>query len=165
MKKTLLAAAFALTASFLKAEGVLEFYTNITDLWWRGHKTNVLVIAEQRLACNSNDIAGLILKMEYDLEFLNLSSVSNSIQRVIDVGGGINSPIYSSNYYRYKFSLEDLLNLFAEPSMYVNVETDRAKSQLPKKRMLFERHLLSVCLDGLVTNYPALPPQSGATAP
>jgi len=47
-----------------------NFYTNVTNLWYQGYKSNVLNIATARLAVNTNDIAGLILKAEYHFAFL-----------------------------------------------------------------------------------------------
>ena len=41
-----------------------NFYANVTNLWYQGYKSNVLNIANARLAANTNDIAGLILKAE-----------------------------------------------------------------------------------------------------
>jgi hypothetical protein len=42
--------------------GQTNFYSNVTNLWYQGSKSNVLEIANARLAQNTNDIAGLILK-------------------------------------------------------------------------------------------------------
>ncbi|MCL2105286.1 MAG: hypothetical protein FWH21_09645, partial [Kiritimatiellaeota bacterium] len=44
-----------------------NFYTNVTNLWYQGGKnrTNVLTIANTRLAANTNDFAGLLLKAHY----------------------------------------------------------------------------------------------------
>ena len=66
-----------------------NFYTNVTNLWYQGHKTNVRAIANARLAVNSNDIAGLILKAEYHLAFCEESALSNAYLRVIHVGDTI----------------------------------------------------------------------------
>ena len=60
-----------------------NFYTNVTNLWYQGYKTNVLAIANARLAANSNDIAGLILKAEYHLAFCENAALSNAYLRVI----------------------------------------------------------------------------------
>ena len=60
-----------------------NFYTNVTNLWYQGYKSNVLAIANARLAANSNDIAGLILKAEYHLEFCEEAQLSNAYLRVI----------------------------------------------------------------------------------
>ena len=45
-----------------------NFHTNVTNLWYQGYKTNVLAIANERLSQNTNDIAGLILKAEFQLD-------------------------------------------------------------------------------------------------
>ena len=63
-----------------------NFYENVTNLWYQGYKTNVLAIADARLAVNSNDIAGLILKAEYHLAFCEEEAVSNAYLRIIQVG-------------------------------------------------------------------------------
>jgi len=66
-----------------------NFYENVTNLWYQGYKTNVLAIADARLAVNSNDIAGLILKAEYHLEFCEDAALSNAFLRIIQVGDTI----------------------------------------------------------------------------
>jgi len=66
-----------------------NFYTNVTNLWYQGCKTNVLNIANARLAANTNDIAGLILKAEYHLEFCEDAALSNAFLRIIQVGDTI----------------------------------------------------------------------------
>ena len=63
-----------------------DFYTNVTNLWYQGYKSNVLEIAEQRLSVNTNDIAGLILKVNYHIAFCERAAYSNAFLRVIQVG-------------------------------------------------------------------------------
>ena len=65
-----------------------NFYTNVTNLWYQGGeaRSNVLTIANARLATNTNDIAGLILKAHYHVEFLEVAAISNAFLRVIQVG-------------------------------------------------------------------------------
>jgi hypothetical protein len=82
----------------LCAHAQTDFYTNVTNLWYQGYKTNVLQIAEQRLQSNTNDIAGLLLKMEYELEFVELASLSNSMHRVLMVGATVNTPKFQGLY-------------------------------------------------------------------
>ena len=134
------------------------FFTNVTNLWFQGHKSNVLALAQERLSCNSNDIAGLILNMEHNLEFEfdDLHGVSNSIQKVIDRFETINTPLCVSNGPHFRMLLEDMRNLVFDGAMYDDVANDRAKAILPGKKLLFEEVLLDICLDGLVTNYPPI---------
>lgn len=150
-------AALTLACGILFADN-LSFFANITNLWYQGGKSDVLSIAEDRLARDSNDLAGAIIKMEYDLEFLNLNLISNSIARVINLGQNVTTPLYSAKYPTFKADMEDILNIIATYSP-TNLASDRAKALLPGKRFLFEEDLLVVCVDGLVTNFPSPPPQ------
>ena len=158
MKKLLL--VLAISATFTASAEEPAFFVNVTNLWYQGYKSNVLAIAEERLASNSNDIAGLVLKMEYGLEFEfeDLQSLSNSIQKVIDSAKDITTPRCASNYPDFKLLLEDIKDLSFDSSMYNDVEADKAKANLPGKPFLFEDQLLVICLDGLVTNYPPITP-------
>jgi hypothetical protein len=82
MKKIIIMSVLTFTiASPLFAQ--TNFYTNVTNLWYQGYKSNVLAIANARLAANSNDIAGLILKAEYHLAFCEDAQLSNAYLRVI----------------------------------------------------------------------------------
>jgi len=66
-----------------------NFYANVTNLWYQGYKTNVLAIANARLAASSNDIAGLILKAEYHLAFCETAALSNAYLCVIQQADSI----------------------------------------------------------------------------
>ena len=145
-----------LTSACLCAED-LAFFNNVTNLWFQGHKSNVLTIADERLAINSNDIAGLVLKVEYDLEFTNLNSLSNSIERTIATVCSIGSTNYASFCNSFATSLRSLLDdMASDPISEEEMEIELAKSQLMGKHFLFERRLWYLCLCGFVTNYPSL---------
>ena len=146
-----------LAVPFLLLAEPPTFFSNVTNLWFQGHKSNVLAIVQERLACNSNDIAGAILKMEYDLEFLNLNEISNSIIRVDNILREVHTPNLINEQERFPFFLDKILTLFTNQEMYADLEADMAKAFLPEKRMAFERMLSAVCLDGLITNYPPNP--------
>ena len=146
-----------LAVPFLLLAEPPTFFSNVTNLWFQGHKSNVLAIAEERLACNSNDIAGLILRLEYDLEFTNLASLSNSVLRTIECATNISC--LNGGQLKFSDSLESLLDDMAtDPIPAEEMEAERARALLPGKRFLFEKRLLAICLDGLVTNYPPLSP-------
>ena len=57
-------------------------------------------IANARLAANSNDIAGLILKAEYNFEFYETGNLSNAYLRVIQVGDTITTTNFVSYYQK-----------------------------------------------------------------
>lgn len=84
-------------------------------------------------------------------------------QFIPETGGGV---------YRFSFACGSLTNseaVLVLPLSWASVDDVMtnvlAKALLPEKHMSFEDNLLAVCLDGLVTNYPALPlPQTNTNA-
>ena len=68
-----------------------NFYTNVTNLWYQGgeSRSNVLAIANARLATNTNDFAGLLLKAHWHLTFIERAAYSNAFLRLIQVGATI----------------------------------------------------------------------------
>ena len=86
MKGALAALATAMAiSSFAQTNAPMDNFSVVTNLWYNGYKSNVLAMAEQRLAANSNDLAGLVMMMEYNLEYSNDSCLSNDIFRVLSV--------------------------------------------------------------------------------
>lgn len=85
------------------------FYTNVTNLWKRGEHTNVLALANARLASNTNDIGGLILKAAYDYAYSDRNTLSNSLIRVIRVGKNIHTPCFTPIF---RFSCLDIKSIF-----------------------------------------------------
>lgn len=61
----------------------LVFSSAITDLWKQNRKQEVLAIAEERLAVNSDDIVGLILKFEYQIEFVVVPDVYGTMDKIL----------------------------------------------------------------------------------
>ena len=74
------------------------YFTNVTNEWWQGRQTNVLAMAEVRLAANANDIAGLLMKASYDFDFSNSTTLSNTLVRVLSVGETITSPAFTNAF-------------------------------------------------------------------
>jgi len=111
-----------------------NFHTNVTNLWYQGYKTNVLAIANARLTINSNDIAGLILKAEYDLAFLELDTISNSFQRVIQIGDTITTTNFVKRFEIERQNLLDLLDVFKDEPIPVNeLPAEKAKAYIKEK--------------------------------
>jgi len=88
-----------------------NFHTNVTNLWYQGHKSNVLEIAEQRLSVDTNDIAGLILKYECHIGFLELASISNAAQRVLNVAPTITSTNFARVFPEYVENIQAVLEV------------------------------------------------------
>ena len=75
-----------------------DLYSTITNLWWEGPKTNLITIAEDRLAQDTNDIVGAVLKMECDTAFGDGNSFSNSFWRFIRSGRIVRTPAFRCWY-------------------------------------------------------------------
>lgn len=113
-----------------------NFFTNVTNLWWTGHKSNVLEMANARLAVNSNDIAGLILKAEYDLEFLEMDTISNSFQRVIQIGDTITTTNFVKRFKRERSDYVDILDWLKDDPIPANeLPAEKAKGNIIHKEL------------------------------
>jgi hypothetical protein len=114
-----------------------NFYTNVTNLWYQGYKTNVLDIANTRLAANSNDIAGLILKAEYNFEFYEVGDISNAYFRVIQVGDTITTTNFVKRWQelsreRILWILDDFAE---EPVTPQDVQEGKQKALINEKSL------------------------------
>ena len=113
-----------------------DFHTNVTNLWYQGYKSNVLEIAEQRLSVNTNDIAGLILKAEYHLEFYELSAISNAYLRIVQVADMITTTnfVYCWQERGRRQNLLDILDYMAEnPRTPQQIQTESLKGFIKYK--------------------------------
>ena len=95
MKTKILATALLFVTTPVLAS---NYYANITNQWFQGRQTNVLAIANQRLAANTNDIAGLLMKASYDFDFSDSTTLSNTLARVLSVGETITSSSFSNTF-------------------------------------------------------------------
>ena len=129
-----------------------NFYTNVTNLWYQGgeFRTNVLTLANARLAANSNDIAGLILKAEYNFEFLEMDDMSNAFLRVIQVGDTITTTNFVKYYQEMtKGRILHLLDDFVEnPITVQEIQTEQHKAFIPEKPLPSARLIEALLKDG-----------------
>ena len=153
--KHMMAIAFlilASTAHLLADEPCLGDFVMVTNLWFNGHKSNVLAIAEQRLAANSNDMAGLIIKMEYDLEYMNVSNYTNGIIRALEVSRSITNECFASGRALFEIALLGFLDYVAHDRRHYSPEEEaqeRAKAAIIHKPMTYEIPLKALHDDGL----------------
>ena len=117
-----------------KAQAQTNFYTNVTNLWYQGYKSNVLAIANARLAQNTNDIAGLILKMECQIAFSDMSEISNSFWRVINVGDSITTTNFVAKYPDKRENLLGILEFIKDnPISSEDLATEPTKGAISHK--------------------------------
>ena len=116
-----------------------NFYTNVTNLWYQGgeSKTNVLTIANDRLAANTNDFAGLILKAYYHVEFAEINMVSNAFLRVVQIGNTITTTNFVDRWQESSRNILFFLEFMAEepltPQEIQEIEAERYKAFIPEK--------------------------------
>lgn len=146
-----LATVLALPAIAQTNAPPVDNFTIVTNLWYQGYKTNVLQIAEQRLAVNSNDLAGLVLKMEYDFEFINTTSISNDVLSVIATTMRTTNANIAAHRIEIRDDLQDFLSFLENdyrPSA-TEIEGDKAKANIIHQRMTYEDYLKWLHDDGL----------------
>ena len=116
-----------------------NFYTNVTNLWYQGgeHRTNVLTIANTRLASNTNDFAGLFLKAHYHAEFAEPDMVSNAFLRVVEVGNTIATTnfvkLWQDRSKDILFFLEMLTEEPLTPQDIQKIKAEKYKALIPHK--------------------------------
>jgi len=116
-----------------------DFYTNVTNLWYQGgeNKTNVLTIANARLASDTNDFAGLFLKAHYHVEFAEIDMVSNAFLRAVQVGNTITTTnfvnLWQDRSKDILFFLEMLTEEPLTPQEIQEIKAEKYKAFLPHK--------------------------------
>lgn len=148
MKKRILVLGI-LTVSVAKAQ-VTNFYTNVTNLWFHGYKTNVLAMGLQRLNVNSNDLPGLLIQLNYDIAFTQLESLSNSLNRVLVVGETVTNENFKTCYPFLKLCNEHMLEFLStyHPTP-TELTEEQAKGLIPNKPFLRVKELEALQKDGL----------------
>lgn len=119
-------------AGVVQSFGQTNFYEEVSSMWYSGNKNGVLSIAEQLLQQDTNDIAGLILKMDYQIEFVELNAVSNTMQRVLDVGSQITTTNFAAAFLLVQADINHLLHML--PLYPTNeIAADIAKASIANK--------------------------------
>ncbi len=146
MRKCVIVLMISLTV-FQIGYAQTNFTETVSSLWYAGQKTNVLNIANQRLQTNTNDIAGLILKMEYQIEFLQLNTISNTMQRVLVEGTKITTTNFVTIFSVLEGSVNHLLDMIPlyPPDEFA---TDQGKCNISGKPLSFRSVIQALENDG-----------------
>lgn len=139
---TTILASFAVYAS---AE-----FSSFTNFWFTAQHSNALAMAERRLVVNTNDIAGVLMKASWDFEFLEPSDISNTLARVVQVGGSCHLPTFTNVFETTKIDARLLLDIFPLEPPEERI-ADRAKRGLPGKLPHYIRELKALDDDGYFT--------------
>lgn len=152
MKKTIVILTIMLAAQlFAQTNAPIDNFALVTNLWWNGYKTNVLQIAEQRLAANSNDLAGLILKLEYDIAFMNTTALSNDVNAIEQVACLHSEEAFNTVKPLFSFALTNILDFLAYGLNLSDEEIllERQKGFINAKPFQYEPVLNALHNDGL----------------
>ena len=152
MRLCTLVIAIAIAANaFAQTNAPIDNFSVVTNLWYNGYKSNVLAIAEQRLAVNSNDLAGLILKMEFNLATNNVECFSNDIFSVLELLPHVSGENIRLEIPRLQSDLLATLSFLADEyrPTHEEIELDRAKFLIIHKPMTYEIPLKALHDDGL----------------
>lgn len=105
-------------------------------MWLGGQKTDVRDIGLQRLQIDTNDIAGLILKLEYEVAYLDFTNMPITASRVLERGATISSTNFVSQYQQYQINYQIMLSVLSNYPPE-EVDADRAKVSITNKLMTF----------------------------
>ena len=125
-------------------------FDNFTNLWYTAQHSNALAMANQRLAANTNDIAGVLMKASWDFEFLEPTDISNALAQVVQIGSTYQSPTFSNIFEITKIDIRFLMDTLAEIPPEERI-ADRAKRGLPGKLPHFLEELKALDDDGYFT--------------
>ena len=144
MKKTTI---FLVTFATAVAAHSSTTFDSFTNLWYTAQYSNVLALANQRLAANSNDLAGVLMKASWDFEFLEPTDLSNTLAHVIQVGNTCHTPAFTNIFEITKIDARCLLEDFALAPPAERI-ADRAKRGLPGKLPHYLEELKALDDDG-----------------
>ena len=130
-----------------------NFYEHVSSLWFSGKKGEVLQIAEQRLGKNTNDIAGLLLKIEYQSEMLQFGGITNDMTKVLEVSKKYSGTNFSKAFPLLKDDFEILNDAITNypPEEYA---ADLKKTNTVGKTMSFSPMIKALQKDGYFATLP-----------
>ena len=148
MKKS---AVFLVTFAIAAAAHSSTTFDTFTNLWYTAQHSTVLDLANQRLAVNSNDLAGVLMKASWDFEFLEPAALSNTLTRVIQIGNTCHTPAFTNIFEITKIDAYCLLEDFALAPPEERI-ADQAKRGLPGKLPHYLEELKALDDDGYFDN-------------
>ena len=145
-RKTTTLCAMAALATVALASPTENTYHAVTNDWYNANFSNVLELAELRLAANTNDLVGAYLKLSWDICFSDASTLSNSVTRVLDIGDTVQNAAFSNEYWRLRPMTvsfrDDILPMYTEEVR----QQEQVRSMQPHKPIP-ERKWLKILWD------------------
>ena len=141
--KTTIMAVLAAAALTVSATPTQNTYHAVTNDWRRGAYSNVLELAQSRLAANTNDIVAAYIMKDYDIMFSDFAAMSNSLQRLIRAGALVTLPAYTNRFPRLRQGYEDFLQ-FVIPAHDDNFRIQEQQRPIPPGTPMNSEHLLQL---------------------
>ena len=147
MKRTINILIGVGTLLFASHSSASTYFNTITNLWYTGHQTNVLQMAETRLAQNTNDVAGVLMKASWDFAFSDAVVLSNSLNRVLNAGETVQSSCFTNVFRITRLDVVCVLNAVANETVAQRT-ADLAKQNRPGRWPHFIEELKALDADG-----------------
>ena len=131
----------------IQAYGQSSFYARVSTMWFAGDSQGVLDIANQRLAHNSNDLAGLLLKFEWHGEHLQFVGMDNTMSQILAVGTTYPGTNFAKAYPSLRDDYEMLKPILANYPLE-DYAKDILKTNIPGRRLSVDAALKALQDDG-----------------
>ena len=141
--RTTIMAALSATALAINAAPTQNTYHAVTNDWRSGMYSNVLELAQSRLAANTNDIVAAYIMKDYDIMFSDFTAMSNSLQRLIRAGSLVSLPAYTNRFPRLRQGYDDFLE-FVIPAHDDNFRIQEQQRPIPPGTPMNSEHLLQL---------------------
>ena len=131
----------------IRAYSQSSFYARVSTMWFAGDSQGVSDIANQRLAHNSNDLAGLLLKFEWQGEHLDFLGMDHTMSNVLIIGETYPGTNFAKVYPSLRDGYELLKPILANYPLD-DYAKDILKTNIPGRRMSFDAALKALQDDG-----------------
>jgi hypothetical protein len=125
------------------------FSEDISSMWLQGKKQEVLKIAIQRLAKNEKDLSALLLKMDYEVAFLEIDNLAKTIDRVLFLSKSITTPKFGEKRSLLEADIEIIKQLIPKITKEM-IAQEKHKGDIPNKPLPSLIIIQALEADGLV---------------
>ncbi len=139
MKTPIIAAVAAISSGLaLFATPTTDNYHSVTNDWYNGNYSNVLELANLRLAANSNDMVAVHLKVEYAMGFGSITDISNEVSRMMAVCDAATAPAYTNMYQKVRPGWVYFMNERLPAYTAEQIAEEHQKASQPHQKMMME---------------------------
>ena len=149
MKTLIIAAAVLALALSARAVPTENNYAAVTNDWYAGKWTNVLELAQARLAANSNDLVGAHLVVSYDVLFSDIPAISNSVTRLVGAMDASGAPALTNLLSRLRPGWMHFRDGFLPRQTSADLQAQRVKSSITNKTLDCDFVLKAIWDNGL----------------